>query len=100
MHLDKTCSIGFASFPLCIQHPSALGWAAVLNVADANLFAVKHAGRDGWLGTLEVRSDSLQAVLDVADRPIGKWGRAIERVVAYSPGLADRLPTAMDGPAD
>ena len=100
LRLAKTCSIGFAVFPLCTQHPSALGWAAVLNVADANLFAVKHAGRDGWLGTLEVRSESLQAVLDVADRPIGKWGRAIEQVMAYSPGLADRLPMAKDGPAD
>ncbi len=99
LRLAKTCSIGFASFPLCLQHPTALGWATVLNVADANLFAVKHAGRDGWIGTLEVRSASLQAVLEAADRPIGKWGPAIEPVVVCSPGLADRLPAAKDGQA-
>ena len=100
LRLTKTCSIGFASFPLCLQHPAALGWATVLNVADTNLFAVKNAGRDGWLGTLEVRSPSLQALLDVADHPIGTWGPAIERVVAYSPGLADRPPKTNNGQVD
>ncbi len=100
LRLAKTCSIGFAAFPLSTQHPSALGWTAVLNIADANLFAVKNAGRDGWIGTLEVRSESLQDLLDAAERPISKWGRSVERVVAYSPGLADRLPLTQDGQPD
>jgi diguanylate cyclase (GGDEF)-like protein len=51
--LSKTCSIGFCCFPLSIQHAAALDWAAAVNIADAALYAVKGAGRNGWLGSAQ-----------------------------------------------
>ncbi len=92
LHLAKTCSIGFASFPLCPRHPTAVDWTAVLRMADASLFAVKHAGRDGWLGVLEFKTDSLQVLQNVADRPVTEWAAMDGLVMACSPNLTARLP--------
>ncbi|HEX5756897.1 MAG TPA: diguanylate cyclase, partial [Arenimonas sp.] len=48
--LAKTCSIGFAGFPLQPEHPRALAWGDVVDVVDLALYAAKRAGRDGWVG--------------------------------------------------
>jgi len=90
--LAKTCSVGFASFPLCSDYPDALDWAAVLNVADASLYAVKNAGRNGWLGVLDVQGASIAEIQAGARQPIATWARSGGPVFACasaSTGWAD-----------
>ncbi len=87
LRLAKTCSVGFASFPLCRRLPQALDWDAVLNVADACLYAVKNAGRNGWLGVLDVDDDSIESIQSGARQPIARWARSGHPVMASAPGL-------------
>lgn len=48
----QTCSVGFACFPFVTAHPRAIGWKDVMDIADIALYAVKHAGRNGWMGLI------------------------------------------------
>jgi len=48
--ISRTCSIGFAAFPFAPGHARALGWERVVEFADLAMYAVKHAGRNGWIG--------------------------------------------------
>ncbi|MBT9491591.1 MAG: diguanylate cyclase [Paucibacter sp.] len=60
--LHRSCSVGFAAFPLAPQYPSALDWSAVVDVADAALYAVKRAGRNGSLGVVSAQAGSAEAL--------------------------------------
>jgi diguanylate cyclase (GGDEF)-like protein len=66
--LARTCSIGFACFPLAPAHPQALAWNAVVDVADGALYEAKHSGRNAWVGVLGAAPtlgvDGLAALLD------------------------------------
>ncbi len=48
--LEKTCSIGFASFPFLPDKPHLLSWSEVVEVADKGLYIAKHGGRNAWVG--------------------------------------------------
>ena len=48
--LQRTCSVGFAAFPLLPGHPSTFHWEDAVEIADQCLYAVKRSGRDGWVG--------------------------------------------------
>ena len=58
--LQKTCSVGFAAFPLLPGYPTAHPWESAVEVADQCLYAAKKSGRDGWVGVF--RGD-----LDISD---------------------------------
>jgi diguanylate cyclase (GGDEF)-like protein len=48
--VQRTCSIGFASFPFSIAYPDALTWEQVVALADQALARAKRAGSNKWLG--------------------------------------------------
>ncbi|HJW08904.1 MAG TPA: diguanylate cyclase [Holophagaceae bacterium] len=54
----RTCSVGFAVFPLMPGVPNAFGWEEVLEVADQCLYAAKKSGRDAWVGVYSTSMDA------------------------------------------
>jgi len=50
LSIKKTCSIGFSSFPFIPLPNEPVSWLNVIDIADAALYAVKHSGRNAWLG--------------------------------------------------
>ena len=48
--VQRTCSLGFASFPFSIAHPEALTWEQVVAIADQALYRAKRAGANKWIG--------------------------------------------------
>ena len=66
----KTCSIGFACFPLCTQAPATLSWSETVMLADKALYCVKQRGRDGWMGLKhagELSPDAVRSLLLASD---------------------------------
>jgi diguanylate cyclase (GGDEF)-like protein len=47
--IERTCSIGAASWPFSRNAPDALTWQEILGIADAALYLVKESGRNGWM---------------------------------------------------
>jgi len=50
--MRRTCSVGFAFYPLAIDRADHLSWEAVINLADCCLYAAKRSGRNAWVGLL------------------------------------------------
>ncbi|MDP2876072.1 MAG: diguanylate cyclase, partial [Holophaga sp.] len=50
--LRRTCSVGFAFFPLAIDRADCLSWEGVVALADRCLYAAKRSGRNAWVGLL------------------------------------------------
>ncbi|MDP2006100.1 MAG: two-component regulator propeller domain-containing protein [Rubrivivax sp.] len=48
--LAMTCSVGHACWPFLPQHPQALDWLGVVDLADIGLLAAKRLGRNAWVG--------------------------------------------------
>jgi diguanylate cyclase (GGDEF)-like protein len=48
--VQRTCSIGFASFPFSVAYPDALTWEQVVAVVDQALYRAKRAGSNKWVG--------------------------------------------------
>ena len=86
--LQKTCSVGFASFPLAPAWPAALEWPAVVDLADQALYAVKHNGRNGWLGLVEATAESAAALRETAKQPLAQWVASGAVQVVGAPGHA------------
>ena len=60
--LQRTCSVGFASFPFVPRQPRQLTWLEVVEVADQALYMAKHAGRNGWVGLFDTESSPSQGL--------------------------------------
>lgn len=56
--LQKTCSIGFACYPFLKNHPQALSWEQVIDIADRALYAAKKSGRNCSVGLASTESTS------------------------------------------
>ncbi len=87
MRLTKTCSVGFSCFPLSPEFPRALTWDAAVRLADACLYAVKKAGRNGWMGVLGVRATSLPELQAAASGPLVAGVSSGRLVLMHSVGL-------------
>lgn len=85
--LRLTCSVGFCCFPLSPPAAGALDWNDTVRLADAALYAVKSAGRNGWLGLVGCRSDSAEVLRAGLHGPLADWARSGEIELARSPGL-------------
>ncbi len=77
--LQRTCSVGFASYPFEPRHPEAVGWQQVIDLADMALYAAKRAGRNTWRGLVagdaaraeELAADPMKAILAGAIKEVG-----------------------------
>jgi diguanylate cyclase (GGDEF)-like protein len=91
--IQKTCSIGFAAFPLASGWPTALDWPAVVDLADQALYAVKHNGRNGWVGVVDATAESASALREAATQPLAQWvaSGAVQMVGAPGHGASDAM---------
>jgi predicted signal transduction protein with EAL and GGDEF domain len=48
--LNRTCSIGFTTYPFVPTALDASAWEQVIDIADQCLYVAKHAGRNAWVG--------------------------------------------------
>jgi diguanylate cyclase (GGDEF)-like protein len=72
-HLVRTCSVGFACFPLAPEHPEALDWSATVDAADVALYEAKRSGRNAWIGLIEARASSDEELRQDIRLPLEAW---------------------------
>lgn len=81
--IERTCSIGFASYPVSPLHPREVGWEPVVEAADRALAAAKRSGRDGWVGVVAAGpEDPAGRVARFRSDPAGTVERGEVRVLA------------------
>jgi diguanylate cyclase (GGDEF)-like protein len=95
--LGRSCSVGFSCFPLVPEQPGVLDWNAAVKSADLALYAVKNAGRNGWLGLLRASGGPADSLRVRARGPLLDWWRSGELLVVCSPSHADWVDSAPQG---
>lgn len=72
--LTRSCSIGFACFPLCAALPQALDWSSLIDVADGALYEAKRTGRDRWVGVVSADAGlDAEALRELLALPPAAW---------------------------
>ena len=89
--------MGFACFPPVPAQPDALDWGAAVNSADAALYAVKSAGRNGWLGLLSASGGPADSLRAGARAALVDWWRSGEVVVVCSTSHAGWVEGGLTG---
>ncbi|EIL92262.1 histidine kinase [Rhodanobacter fulvus Jip2] len=64
--IRRTCSIGFASYPVLPSEPWRFSWEDVVSLADQCLYAAKHNGRNSWVGVRQLHTPTAET----ADLPL------------------------------
>ncbi|KQP22132.1 ligand-binding sensor domain-containing diguanylate cyclase [Pseudorhodoferax sp. Leaf267] len=96
--LRRTCSVGFAAFPLAMAVPRALAWMDTVALADRALYVAKHSGRNGWIGLVDSRARDAGALQAQAGRSIAAWADDGDLVVSASmPAEAWRAAASFAG---
>ena len=54
--IRRTCSVGFATYPICDDDLDRLSWEQVVNLADECLYAAKRHGRNAWAGVMPLQA--------------------------------------------
>jgi len=63
--INRTCSIGFAPYPLDGLGPGCLAWEQIIALADQCLYRAKAQGRNRWIGLLTQDDPSVFALGDL-----------------------------------
>lgn len=96
--LARSCSIGFACFPLATDHPQALAWSTVVDVADGALYEAKRSGRNAWVGVLAAMPGVGEAALsELLRKPPAEWLASGQLEVVRSAASASQAGAS--GPA-
>jgi diguanylate cyclase (GGDEF)-like protein len=83
----RTCSLGFAPYPLVPERPESLSWEQALGLADDALDAAKRSGRDAWVGVTHASSDAVAGLSGPGRNLAGEVGRgAVTVESSLAPG--------------
>ena len=86
--LERTCSIGFASWPFLQERPHTVGWEEIVDLADLGLYAAKRSGRNRWVGIeAGAAGDPEEAVKRFREDPKSAVSKGEVRVHALSRDL-------------
>jgi diguanylate cyclase (GGDEF)-like protein len=93
MSIRKTCSIGFASFPVLAGSPEAFTWEEAVALADLCLYAAKRSGRNAWVG--------LEATPSAGDLKMADLMAVTDRIQAGDISILTSFPpgTPLDWPS-
>ncbi len=62
--LRRTCSVGFASYPMLPTQVERFSWEDAVQLADQCLYEAKRSGRNGWVGVRGAADPPTSSALD------------------------------------
>lgn len=87
----RTCSLGYAFYPLSLGVPELFTWEQVVDLADQCLFAAKRAGRNAYVGIGMTDEDRLLPFHRAGFVPMERLVEEGGVVVEHSPTIGDDL---------
>jgi diguanylate cyclase (GGDEF)-like protein len=89
VHVQKTCSVGWASFPWSRRNYEAVCAEEVIELADAALYRAKAAGRNQGIGILPMDDGSVLAASAITLQALRNDDGVLTRTVSVqNPGFA------------
>lgn len=64
--ISRTCSLGFAHYPMFANKPNTFSWEQTVNLADRCLYIAKQGGRNAWVGLVGVNEQNSQKYQNIA----------------------------------